>query len=94
MNNLEETKEFLKRQCLQRCNHNSNESCICKVAICFKEIEKSQEQEKALKIIFEKRVNIVLLELSENVYEYNERIAINSYILIEKEFDLLKRWLG
>lgn len=41
MSNLEETKEFLKKHCLQKCNHNSNESCICKVAICFKEIEKT-----------------------------------------------------
>ena len=41
MNNLEETKAFLSNHCLQKCNHNSNESCICKVAICFKEIEKT-----------------------------------------------------
>ena len=46
MSSLEETKKFLEKHCLQRCNHNANESCICKVAICFKEIEKAQEQEK------------------------------------------------
>lgn len=48
MSNLEETKDFLKNYCLQKCNHNSNENCICKVAICFKEIEKLQEQEKEI----------------------------------------------
>lgn len=46
--NLEETKKFLNKHCLQRCNHNSNESCICKVAICLKEIEKAQKQEKII----------------------------------------------
>lgn len=45
---LEETEKFLNKHCLQRCNHSSNESCICKVAICLKEIEKAQQQEKVI----------------------------------------------
>lgn len=56
--NLEETEKFLNKHCLQRCNHNSNESCICKVAICLKEIEKAQEQEKVLSIIIKKNVSV------------------------------------
>lgn len=45
---LEETEKFLNKHCLQKCNHNSNESCICKVAICLKEIERAQEQERII----------------------------------------------
>jgi hypothetical protein len=40
---FEETKAFLKYHCLIYCRHNANESCICKVAICFKEIEKAEQ---------------------------------------------------
>ena len=47
-------------------------------------------QEKALMVIFEKMVNILLLELAENVDEYNERIVRNGQ-LTEEEFNLLKR---
>lgn len=56
-----------------------------------KALVKAQEQEKALKSIFEKMVNILLLELAENVDEYNERIVRNG-LLTEEEFNLLKRY--
>lgn len=52
---------------------------------------KAQEQEKVIKLIFEKMVNILLLELAENVDEYNERIVRNGQ-LTEEEFNLLKRY--
>ncbi len=47
---------------------------------------------KALEIIIKKKVNILLLELAENVNEYNERIVPNGR-LTEEEFDLLKEML-
>ncbi len=63
---LEETKEFFKRRCVANCGHNANESCICKIAQCFKELEnveqvllKAQEMEKVL----EDELGISLLEL-------------------------------
>lgn len=52
---------------------------------------KAQEQEKVIRLIFEKMVNILLLELAENVDEYNERIVRNGQ-LTEEEFNLLKRY--
>ena len=52
---------------------------------------KAQEQEKVLEIIFEKNVNTLLLELAENVDEYNERIVPNGQ-LTQEEFNLLKRY--
>ena len=52
---------------------------------------KAQEQEKVLKIIKEKNVNTLLLELAENLEEYNERIVPNGK-LTEEEFDTLKRY--
>ena len=45
---LEETKAYLKRRCIANCGHNANESCICKINQCFKEIEKAQELESKL----------------------------------------------
>ena len=56
------------------------------------ELIKSQEMEKTLKIVFEKKVNILLLELAENVDEYNERIVPNGK-LTQEDFDLLKEIL-
>ena len=50
---------------------------------------KAQEQEKMLKIVFEKNVNTLLLELSENVDEYNKRIVPNGQ-LTQEEFNSLK----
>lgn len=55
----------------------------------IKTIEKSL---KALEIIKEKNVNTLLLELAENVDEYNERIVPNGQ-LTEEEFNLLKEML-
>jgi len=52
----------------------------------------AQEMKKALKLIFEKNVNTLLLELAENVDEYNERIIPNNGKLTQEEFELLKRW--
>ncbi len=54
---------------------------------------KAQEQEKVLKIIFEKNVNIIILKLAENVDEYNERMLANSLMLTQEEFDLIRRYL-
>lgn len=51
---------------------------------------KAQENEKVLEIIFKKKVNTLLLELAENVDEYNERIVPNGK-LTKVEFNLLKR---
>lgn len=52
----------------------------------------AQEIKKALKLIFEKNINTLLLELAENVDEYNERIVTNNGKLTQEEFELLKRW--
>ena len=48
--------------------------------------------ENILKVIKKKTVNILLLELAENVDEYNERIVPNGQ-LTQEEFELLKRYL-
>lgn len=98
MSNLEETKKFLEKHCLQRCNHNANESCICKVAICFKEIEKAQEQEKVLEIIKEKNVDILTLNswFSKGIGDlktYNYDLEDEDK-LTQEEFDLLKKYFN
>ena len=54
--------------------------------------EQVEKSLKALEIIIKKKVNILLLELAENVNEYNERIVPNGR-LTEEEFDLLKEML-
>ena len=54
--------------------------------------EEYEEQKKILKIVFEKIVNIIILELATNVNEYNERMLANSLMLTEEEFNLLKRY--
>lgn len=41
---FEETKAFLQRRCIANCGHNANESCICKIAQCFKEIENAEKE--------------------------------------------------
>lgn len=58
----------------------------------------SLNQEKVLKVIFEKKVNIGVLESVRTYREYNNRIldlnptlATSLYFLIEEEFDLLKK---
>ena len=55
-------------------------------------VEDIEKTLKALEIIKEKKVNILLLELAENVDEYNERIVPNGR-LTEEEFELLKEVL-
>lgn len=97
MSNLEETKEFLKKFCLKKCNHNSNESCICKVALCFKEIEKSQEQEKVLEIIKEKGVDVATFNTYQSVIEYNWSIRFEKHKrkeLTEEEYDAVKGYFN
>ena len=64
---------------------------IKKVATIQQSLIKAQEQEKVLEIIKEKTVNILLLELAENVDEYNERIVPNGQ-LTQDEYHLLKRY--
>ena len=55
-------------------------------------ILKSQEQEKVLEIIFEKKVDIIYLKDSNNVDEYNSHFGCVVCKLTKEEFDLLKRW--
>ncbi len=87
---LEETKEFLKKHCLKRCNHNSNESCICKVAICFKEIEKAQEQEK----VFGRTSGKSIISLEHHLKTHIDKPFLficreeygNKYVVPEKQY--------
>jgi len=57
---------------------------------------KAQEQEKALKIIFEKNVDIDDIKLYKNYEDYckgKEKWLLRKDLwLTEKEFDTLKRW--
>ncbi len=56
---------------------------------------KAQEQEKALKIIFEKTVDIEYLKSAESVDEYNRLIKVTGFFyepLTQNEFDLLKEY--
>ena len=53
---------------------------------------KAQEQEKVLKILFEKNVTIFWLKECKSLEEYNYNTA--DYMkLTQEEFDLLKRWI-
>lgn len=58
--------------------------------------DKLEKQEKVLKIIKERQVNIALLMTADNVEEYNFYIPYEEFekYLTEEEFELLKRWLG
>ena len=51
---------------------------------------KSQEQEKALKIMFEKYVDLNLLDCDDEVGQYNRHFGKGRQ-LTEEEFELLKR---
>lgn len=56
---------------------------------------KSQEQEKVLKIIFEKNVDIHILEFSNTVEEYNQKIVKETDFgmeLTDDEFKLVKEY--
>ncbi len=50
---LEETKKVLQNNCIPNCGHNANESCICKIAICFKEIENAEKEIAEYKALLE-----------------------------------------
>ena len=50
---FEETKAFLQRRCIENCGHNANENCICKIAMCFNEIEKAEQALTELQAIKE-----------------------------------------
>ena len=57
---------------------------------------KSQEQEKVLKIMFEKKVDMCELkicidEYEDSLYQYNKR-TIEKFKLTQEEFELLKRY--
>lgn len=54
--------------------------------------EQKSNTERCLKIIFEKSVITLLLELAETVDEYNERIVPNNGKLTQDEFNILKEW--
>lgn len=53
---------------------------------------KAQEQEKVLKILKEKCVDIYLLKSISTLEEYNKNIGLRGIELTEEEFDLLKRY--
>lgn len=94
MSNLEETKEFLNKYCLQKCNHNSNESCICKIAICFKEIEKVQELESENSALLEENNDLYteLLFAEKQYKELTECVKKQSKVLRvikEKNVDII-----
>lgn len=58
-------------------------------------ILKTQEQEKALKIVFEKNIDIDFLKSADTFEEYNKLIKFKSVFateLTQEEFDLLKRY--
>ena len=67
---------------------------------------KAQEQEKVLEIIKEKRIDLQLIRIADNVEWYNKeyiyrheieylnRDEVLTYQISQEEFDLLKRWLG
>lgn len=64
-------------------------------AIIEQAIIKAQEQEKALKIMFEKYVDVDFLKSAYNVEEYNKLIKFKVFLAIElteEEFNLLKRY--
>ena len=46
---LNETIKFLEKECISICGHGANENCICKIALCFKELEKSKKIIETLK---------------------------------------------
>ena len=55
-----------------------------------------ENQEKVLKIIENKNVDIIMIRMSETLDEYNRMIYkdnFNRKELIEEEFDTLKRWV-
>lgn len=85
----------LKEEGKDECNYMEEMKNVCS-AYEFKTIKqdliKAQKEHKALDIIKEKKVNILLLELTENVDEYNERIVPNGR-LTDEEFNLLKEIL-
>ncbi len=71
---------------------NDIEKYILKAQEQFDDLtNENAEYKEVLKIIKEKMVNILLLELAENVDEYNEKIVPNGRLTSE-EFDLLKKW--
>lgn len=98
MTELEETKAFLQRRCIANCGHNANESCICKIAQCFKEIEKAEQAliktqnlERFTKLVIEKNVEIQLLKENETAEDYNLHFIIDDYQeLTQEEFDFIK----
>lgn len=69
-----------------------NEYSIDEAVFYKKDFKQVRKELKALEIIKEKKVNILLLELAENVDEYNERIVPNGQ-LTEEEFNILKEGL-
>lgn len=78
------------------CEYDNNGSYDCvdledDCEIIEQYIHKSQQHNKVLSIIKEKMVNLLLLELAENIKEYNKRIVPNGR-LTEEEFIILKRW--
>lgn len=98
------SKEYLEafKTIKIKCHPNSNPSPLVDEALDIVEqaLIKAQEQEKVLKIVFEKRVDMWhLADLLEQTYEMYLAFCesegyTKDYILIKKEFDLLKRWLG
>lgn len=55
---------------------------------------KAQEQEKVLKILKEKKVELMSLYLSSSVEQYNNQFVCDENKLTQNEFDLLKRYFN
>jgi len=95
-------KDIKLRDKLTIYQHNALENCVSRISKYESKLKqlsaikqcilKAQQQEKVLSIIKEKTLNILLLELAQNVDEYNERIIPNGK-LTQDEFDTLKRWV-
>jgi hypothetical protein len=86
---LLKAKQVCDVSCIEMCNNCQKKSAYNSIK---QALLKAQKEHKALDIIKEKKVNILLLELAENVDEYNERIVPNGQ-LTEEEFNLLKEIL-
>lgn len=56
-------------------------------------LNKAQEQEKVLEIIFEKGVEMALFNDSKTVEDYNRNRNWGAKELTQEEFDTLKRWI-
>ena len=94
---LESFKNFFTDRARREPNNPFNDKWLEKIDTIKQALLKSQEQEKVLKIIFEKQVNFEVFGAFETYkdYEiyYNKRFHLIEHKLTEEEFDKLKRYL-